>query len=71
MDRSDREKLRVLLDYWMKHNIEHAGEFREWAEKARAIGEVEVHDELMAAVALLEKANEPLTRALGRLGAGR
>jgi len=70
MDRSDRENLRVLLEYWMKHNAEHAGEFREWAEKARAIGEAEVHDELMGAVAALEKANEPLTRALRRLGPG-
>lgn len=28
-------KLIKLLDHWLKHNDDHAGTYREWAEKAR------------------------------------
>ena len=29
-----REKLQVLIDYWIEHNSEHEKEFRDWANKA-------------------------------------
>lgn len=29
------EKLIKLLDHWLKHNGDHAGTYREWAERAR------------------------------------
>jgi len=29
------EKLIKLLDHWLKHNGDHAGTYRDWAEKAR------------------------------------
>lgn len=29
------EKLIKLLDHWLKHNEDHAGTYRDWAEKAR------------------------------------
>jgi len=28
------EKLIKLLDHWLKHNDDHAGNYRDWAEKA-------------------------------------
>jgi hypothetical protein len=31
---TDLDKLRVLLQHWMEHNDEHAGEFLRWSEKA-------------------------------------
>ena len=32
------EKLSKLLDHWMKHNLDHANTYREWAEKANTEG---------------------------------
>ena len=29
------EKLIKLLEHWLKHNDDHAGTYRDWAEKAR------------------------------------
>jgi len=70
MDQAERGKLRVLLDYWVKHNREHGEEFREWAEKARSFGEIAVHDELMEAREEMGKANASLLRALEKLRGG-
>lgn len=41
------EKLIKLLDHWQKHNEDHAGTYRDWAEKAR-------QNQLDAVAALLE-----------------
>jgi len=29
------EKLIKLLEHWLKHNEDHAGNYKDWAEKAR------------------------------------
>ena len=63
MDGKEKEKLRILLDYWIKHNREHGEEFKEWAEKARNAGDMAIHDELMAAVEQMENINIPLNKA--------
>jgi hypothetical protein len=39
---TELDKLRALLPHWIEHNAEHAAEFRNWAEKARATGWEEV-----------------------------
>lgn len=59
----DAEKLRVLLPHWIEHNGEHAGEFREWAQKAGP-----ARDALLDAARFLEQANTRLQKALGQLG---
>ena len=41
------EKLIKLLEHWLKHNDDHAGNYRDWAEKAR-------QNQLDAVGALLE-----------------
>ena len=71
MDQAERGKLRVLLDYWVKHNREHGEEFKEWAGKARRFGEVAVHDDLMEAHEEMGKANASLLRALEKLKGGK
>ncbi len=70
MDQVEKGKLRVLLDYWIEHNKEHGEEFREWAEKARGLGETAVHDELMEAYREIGKVNSLLLKALDRLKEG-
>ena len=67
MDREQREKLRVLLDYWIKHNEEHGEEFREWAEKAGGAGRAGVRDDLTQACEGMNSVNDLLRRALGKL----
>ena len=35
---SDKDKLAKLLEHWVGHNDDHAGNYRQWAEKATAAG---------------------------------
>ncbi len=35
-------KIRNLIDYWMKHNDEHAESYMKWAAKAEAVGNKEL-----------------------------
>jgi hypothetical protein len=66
---TDEGKLRVLLPHWIEHNAEHAAEFRNWAERARAAGQEEVADEIDTAAKELGWVNEALSAALEKLGA--
>ena len=68
MNGEEKEKLRILLDYWIKHNKEHGEEFREWAEKAKEGGETTIYDELMSAVQQMENISIPLSKAMKLLG---
>ena len=67
MSADEKSKLKTLLTYWVEHNEEHSGEFREWAEKAKAMGEAEVAAEIMQAVANMDKVSEILLKTLQRL----
>lgn len=68
MAATDEEKLRALLPHWMEHNAEHAAEFREWAERARAAGQAEAAHEIDTAAKELGWVNEALQAALDKLG---
>jgi len=70
MAKSDKEKLEILLKHWVEHNQEHSEEFQEWAEKARALGNAPVHDDILRAVQNMHDANEHLLKALERLSGG-
>ena len=48
------EKLLKLLNHWIKHNEDHALNYRNWAEKAKA------NDQKKAAVLLAEAAEMSL-----------
>ena len=67
MDQTEKNKLMVLLDYWVKHNSEHSEEFKEWAEKVQNLGETAIYNDIIEAVEQMDKANAPLLRALARL----
>ena len=68
MSNDERAKLRTMLDYWMEHNKEHSQEFREWADKAKTLGETEAAEDILQAAQEMDKANEFLSQALTRLG---
>ena len=67
MGNDERAKLRTLLNYWVEHNKEHSQEFREWAEKAKAFGEVEAGEEMLQAAQEMDKASNLLSQVLRRL----
>jgi hypothetical protein len=67
MSTDDKSKLKTLLSYWVEHNEEHSGEFREWAEKAKEMGEADVADEIMQAVGHMDKVSEILSKTMKRL----
>ncbi len=56
-------KMRVLLRHWIEHNLEHAAEFREWAEHAG-----EARQDLLSAADCLIEANGALEAGLKHLG---
>lgn len=67
MAKDEMTKLGILLDHWIEHNREHAAEFTEWAEKAKGLGQVAVHEDMAQAVKQMNSANESLLAALKRL----
>ncbi|MBA7632798.1 hypothetical protein ES703_40352 [subsurface metagenome] len=67
MSSDEKSKLKTLLNYWVEHNREHSQEFREWAEKAKKMGEGEVADEILQAVGNMDKVSEILSNTLKRL----
>lgn len=67
MVKDDKDNLKALLKYWIAHNQEHGVEFKEWAEKAKAIGENEVALEIQQAVAQMDKATALFSKSLKRL----
>ncbi len=68
MSNDDRAKLKQLLSYWVEHNQEHSEEFKEWAEKARRMGEAAAAAEILEAVANMDKVSAILSGTLKRLG---
>jgi len=67
-----KEKLKILLDYWIEHNSEHEKEFRAWADKVVSLSaEVakqlqEAATKMAAASNYLMKAKQALPRSKGR-----
>ena len=57
-----REKLQVLLDYWIEHNSEHEKEFRDWADKI-ALSSTEVARQLRKAATKMDSVSDELMKA--------
>jgi nickel/cobalt exporter len=62
---NEKEKLSLLLVYWIEHNKEHEKDFKRWAEKAKGFGEIgaEVYEAIIEAVEHMEEVNECLFKA--------
>jgi nickel/cobalt exporter len=62
---NEKEKLSLLLVYWIEHNKEHEKDFKRWAEKAKEFVEIgtEVYEAIMEAVEHMEEVNECLLKA--------
>jgi hypothetical protein len=57
-----RQKLIVLLDYWIAHNSEHKKEFRDWAERV-ASSSPEVAQRLQTAATKMTAVSDELIKA--------
>jgi len=57
-----REKLNVLLDYWIEHNGEHEKGFRDWADKVASLS-TEVAQQLREAATKMAAASDELMKA--------
>ncbi len=61
------EKLVKLISHWIKHNEDHASNYRNWAEKAKANGKSEAAGQLEEAAEMSLTINEKFEAALARL----
>ena len=62
------EKLLKLLNHWIKHNKEHALNYRNWAEKAKTNGQEETGALLKEAPVMSLAVNEKFQKALALIG---
>ena len=65
-----QEKLRILLDYWIKHNSEHGQEFRDWADKVVPLS-TEIAQQLREAAAKMAAASDELIKVKQALSEGK
>lgn len=61
---SEKEDFKTLLTYYVEHSKDHAGEFVEMAEKAKAIGEDKIFKAIMDGVEKMNKATEAFESTL-------
>jgi hypothetical protein len=57
-----------LLNHWIKHNEEHALNYRNWAEKAKTNGQEEAGALLVEAAVMSLAVNEKFQKALALIG---
>jgi len=62
------EKLIKLLSHWIKHNEDHALNYRNWAEKAKANDRGEAAELLEEAAEMSLTINQKFEAALAMLG---
>ena len=56
MVKTEKAKLKALLEYWITHNQDHLTDFKEWAGKAEAMGEREIAGNIQQAISKMDKA---------------
>ena len=61
------QKMIKLLTHWVRHNDDHADNYRDWAGKAAEAGMAAVAADLEAAAVLTEDTTVVFRRALDRL----
>ncbi len=61
------KKFEVLLSHWAKHEHEHAGEYRDWANRVKGKVDQDVYVYVLVATELAEKAAEYFNKAHANL----
>jgi len=61
---SDKEKLIKMIDHWIQHTLEHASSYRDWAERAKGLGQIGVAKILEEIANETARQNEDMGKAL-------
>ena len=67
-EKTNLEKLRILLPHWIEHSHSHQDDFRKWVEVARAEGQAEAAARIDRALELMAQTDQALAEALDLLG---
>ena len=67
-EKTDLEKLRILLPHWIEHSHSHQKEFEQWADTAEQQGEKTAASEIKKALDAMASADTALKKALESLG---
>ena len=67
-EKTELEKLRILLPHWIEHSHSHQHEFKKWAEVARSEGKEDVADLIGKAISAMREADKVLEQGLSLLG---
>lgn len=62
------DKIKILLQHWIDHNKEHAGEYSKWQESMVDDGHGELAGYIGAAIREMSRVNEYLEKALEEAG---
>ena len=63
------EKLKKILDHWIKHNEDHAQNYRKWAEEANTKGFRKASELLIEAADMSLEINEKFEQAISHVKA--
>lgn len=67
-EKTELEKLRILLPHWIEHSHSHQHEFKKWAEVARSRGKEDVAASISKAISAMSEADRALEKGLASLG---
>ncbi|MFP3982189.1 MAG: hypothetical protein ACLFV2_00660 [Desulfurivibrionaceae bacterium] len=67
-EKTNQEKLRILLPHWLEHNRSHQKEFQQWLETARDQGLIATAASIEKALKSMEETDRALEEALDNLG---
>lgn len=68
VDKSDIEKLQVLLPHWIEHSQSHQDEFAKWVELVRSGGHEEIASIIEKALLTMKETDTLLRQALEKSG---
>lgn len=67
-EKSDIEKLQILLSHWIGHNHSHATEMGKWQKVAADNNQAEVAELITKAISGITETDKALSLALEKLG---
>lgn len=67
-EKSNIEKLRILLPHWIEHNHSHGAEFEKWAQTMREEDQNEAAALIEKAIATMKDTDNILSEALQKIG---
>ena len=67
-EKSNLEKLRLLLPHWIEHSHSHQDEFKKWADIAEEEGQGETSTLITQALMKMAETDKILEKALAKIG---